>query len=106
VTTRSIFDTANRRFYPLGAGIANQVDFGPGEFPHYGAVGTFGARGLTQDHNDLPMRAAGEEYKFVSRQVYNLDASEFIRNGSGAVGAHNDIAGPAHAIWEASLPAV
>jgi hypothetical protein len=106
LTTRSIFDTANRRFYPLGAGIANQIDFGPDEFPRYGALGSFGAQGLTPVGNDMPMRRAGEEYQFAAGQVYNLEASAFIRNGDGPAGAHNDIAGPevAHAIWQASLP--
>jgi hypothetical protein len=52
------------------------------------------------------MRRAGEEYQFAAGQVYNLEASAFIRNGDGPAGAHNDIAGPevAHAIWQASLP--
>ncbi len=45
LTTRSIFDTANGRFYPLGAGIANQVTYAPGDLPRYGALGTFGAQG-------------------------------------------------------------
>ena len=107
LTTRSMFDTANRRLYPLGAGIANQVDFGPGEFPRYGALGTFGAQGLTPDGNNLPMRPATQAYQFAAGGIYNLEASKFIRSGGGASGAHNDIAGPevAHAIWEASLPA-
>jgi hypothetical protein len=90
----------------LGAGIANQVDFGPGEFPRYGALGTFGAQGLTPDGHDVPMRPAGEQYGFKNAQVYNLEASEFIRKGGGPAGAHSDIDGPevAHAIWQASLP--
>ena len=46
VTTRSRFDTAVGQLYPIAAGIARQVDFAPGEFPTYGGVGTFGARGL------------------------------------------------------------
>jgi pimeloyl-ACP methyl ester carboxylesterase len=107
LTTRSFFDTANRCFYPLGAGIADQVEFGPAELPRYGALGTYGAQGLTRDGNDLPMRSATDDYRFAAGGIYNLQASEFIRNGGGAAGAHNDIAGPevAHAIWEASLPA-
>jgi len=54
----------------------------------------------------MPMRLATEEYRFAAGQIYNLEASKFIRGGSGPAGAHNDIAGPeiAHAIWEASLP--
>jgi len=90
LTTRSIFDTANRRFYPLGAGIANQVDFGPGELPRYGALGTFGAQALVPEGVDMPMRLATEEYRFAAGQIYNLEASKFIRGGSGPAGAHND----------------
>jgi pimeloyl-ACP methyl ester carboxylesterase len=106
VTTRSSYDTANRRFYPLGAGIANQVDFAPEAFPRYGAVGTFGAQGLVPNANDLLMRPTTEEYRFAAGGIYNLDAKHFICKGGGAAGAHDDIAGPevAHAIWEASLP--
>src|SRR6185369_10846106 len=36
VTTQSRLDTAVGRIYPLGAGIARQVDFPAGEFPKYG----------------------------------------------------------------------
>lgn len=106
LTTRSVFDTANRRFYPLGAGIAGQIDFGPGELPRYGALGSFGAQGLMPQGADIPMRPAGEEYRFRAGEIYNLEASQFVRNGSGPAGAHNDIAGPevAHAIWQASFP--
>jgi pimeloyl-ACP methyl ester carboxylesterase len=106
LTTRSTFDTANRRFYPLGTGFADQVDFEPGEFPRYGALGTYGAQGLMPGGNDRPMRPETEEYRFAAGGIYNLEASKFIVNGRGAAGAHNDIAGAevAHAIWEASLP--
>jgi hypothetical protein len=36
--------------------------------------------------------------------IYNLDGTAYIRNGTGASGAHNDIANPevAHAVWEAA----
>jgi hypothetical protein len=106
LTTRSIFDTANGRFYPLGAGVANQVSFAPGELPRYGALGSFGVQGLVPDGTDMPMRAATEDYGFALGQIYNLEASQFVRTGSGPAGAHNDIAGPevAHAIWQAALP--
>jgi hypothetical protein len=42
-------------------------------------------------------------YGFRGGRVYNLDASGFINEGSGASGAHSDIAKPAvaHAFWQA-----
>ena len=106
LTTRSIFDTANGRFYPLGAGVANQINFAHGELPVYGAIGSFGAQGLVPAAADMPMRAANDDYGFVAGQIYNLEASQFIRIGSGPAGAHNDISGRevAHAIWQAALP--
>ena len=106
LTTRSVFDTANGRFYPLGAGIANQISFAPGDFPRYGALGSFGAQGLVPAAAETSMRKVTEDYNFASGQVYNIDASEFVRAGSGPAGAHNDISGPevAHAIWQAALP--
>src|SRR5262245_11723599 len=90
LTTRSRFDTATGRFYPLGAGIANQISFDPVALPRYGALGSFGAQGLVPAANDLSMRKVTEDYKFSAGQIYNVDASEFVRVGSGPAGAHND----------------
>ncbi|MER2266088.1 hypothetical protein [Methylobacterium oxalidis] len=105
VTTRSIYDTAVGRFYPLGAGVANQIAFGPEGMPRYGAVGAFGAQALDPEAVELEMRQADQPYDFEAGRVYNLDASRFIRNGDGASGAHNDIDGPevAHMVWSAAL---
>ena len=52
------------------------------------------------------MLPATGAYGFAAKTVYNLESSEFIRNGDGPSGAHSDIAGPevAHAIWQAALP--
>lgn len=106
ITTRSRYDVALRRYYPLGAGVANQVDFLPDfQQPRYGAVGTFGAMGLTEPAIETSLEHAEHEYSFEPGRVYNLNGDRFIKNGGGSSGAHNDIDGPevAHAVWQAAL---
>ena len=105
VTTRSRFDTAVGKFYPLAAGALNQVAFaGPGELPTYGGVGSFGIQGIT-GAQDGKLQPASAEYGFAPGQIYNLESSQFICKGEGASGAHSDIDGPevAHALWQAAL---
>lgn len=104
VTTRSVHDTAVGRYYPLGAGVARQVSFDPDELPRYGALGSFGARALVPEASDVGMLGVDGDYGFEAGHIYNLEASEFIRDGSGASGAHNDIDGPevAHAVLQAA----
>jgi hypothetical protein len=105
VTTRTRFDTAVGRWYPLGAGAAGQIDFAPDDGPRYGGVGTFGLRGPGLDLVDLDLQAADQPYAFQGGRIYNLECSGVIRNGGGAAGAHSDIAHPevAHAVWSAVL---
>jgi hypothetical protein len=103
VTTQSRHDTAIGRLYPLGAGVAGQVDFAPGKLPRYGGVGVFGIQGpgiVLENRDMLPAQA---DYGFRGGHVYNLDGSAYINQGVGASGAHNDIAKPevAHAFWQA-----
>ena len=103
ITTQSEFDTAVGRFYPLGAGVRRQVTFAPGELPKYGGLGTFGIRGLDAAVVDLDMLPVSNAYAFAPGKIYNLESSRFICDGSGASGAHSDIAKPevAHAVWAA-----
>jgi len=103
ITTQSEFDTAVGRFYPLGAGIRQQVNFVPGELPKYGGLGTFGARGPDLGIVDLKMLPIEGSYTFEHGKIYNLESSQFIHEGSGPSGAHGDILRPevAHAVWEA-----
>jgi hypothetical protein len=105
VTTRSSFDSAVGRWYPLGAGVARQIDFAPGELPRYGGVGTFGLQGPGLDLVDLDLEGADQPYNFQGGRVFNLQCSGIIRNGGGASGAHSDIAHPevAHVVWSAAL---
>jgi hypothetical protein len=102
VTTRSIFDRAVGSFYPLGAQAAGQVEFGV-ELPRYGAVGAFGAQGLAGAVNQQIL-AAGVPYAFAPGGVFNIEASNAIKNGGGLSGAHSDIDGPeiAHLVWSAA----
>ena len=106
IATQSVFDTANGKWYPLGAGVAGQVTFAaPGELPKYGAVGTHGIRGPGVKSIDMPIQSDGKEYGFEPGNVYNLECSDVIREGTGRSGAHSDIYHPelAHAVWQAAL---
>jgi hypothetical protein len=105
LTTRSRFDLAVGRWYPLGAGVAREIEFALDDLPQYGGVGTFGLRGPGLDLVDLDMQAVGQPYDFRGGRVYNLECSGVIRNGDGASGAHSDIVHPevAHAVWSAAL---
>lgn len=105
VTTQSEHDTAVGRLYPLAAGLKRQVVFAPGELPKYGGLGSFGIRGPGIAIEDMEMLPTDGDYKFQAGKSYNLESSEFIREGGGASGAHSDIDRPevAHAFWEAVM---
>ncbi|MEO8564372.1 MAG: hypothetical protein ABI601_20020 [bacterium] len=102
VTTRSKFDKAVGKLYPPAADLDDEVILAA-DLPKYGGVGTFGAQGLGAGATDGPMKAADQPYAFKANGVYNLEASEIIKNGGGFSGAHSDIAHPevAHAMWQA-----
>jgi hypothetical protein len=106
VTTMSEYDFAIRKYYPLGAGIARQIEYAPGELPTYGGVGVFGIRGPGIEIQDLDMQDCNHDYGFAPGIVYNLDASAYINKIDGAAGAHNDIshAEVAHAFWQMVIP--
>jgi hypothetical protein len=103
VTTRSTYDSAVGRFYPLGARLKGQKLLGE-TYPEYGGVGAFGIRG-SAGVEDMTMQGSEFDYMFERGGIYNLDASNVIKNGSGPAGAHSDIAHPevAHAFWSAVL---
>jgi hypothetical protein len=104
ITTQSVYDTAVGRFYPLAAGARGQISFDPDDLPTYGALGAYGARGAGVDLVDLDMQPPDAPYDFAPGKVYNLEGSDFIREGGGPSGAHSDIIGSAvtHAVWEAA----
>ena len=104
LTSLSAADNALRFFYPLGARLYRQELLGTSSLPRFGAMGTFGIRGLPR----VVTIAMGDDtriYPFKPGRVYNLQATEVIRNGSGLSGAHSDIAHPevAHAFRAAVL---
>ena len=105
ITTQTEFDTAVGRFYPMGAGVAGQVAFAPGELPKYGALGTFGVRGPGTEPVDLEMLPTDATYGFEPGKIYNLESGRYICEGGGASGAHSDFLRPevAHAVFEAAL---
>ncbi|MBV9892270.1 MAG: CHAT domain-containing protein, partial [Rhizobacter sp.] len=105
VTTRSTHDTAVGRFYPLGAQVRQQLVLDD-SLPEYGGIGSFGIQGLG-GLEDMPMRPATFRYGFQPATIYNLEASDVIKNGDGVSGAHSDIAHPevAHAFWSVVLGA-
>jgi len=108
ITTRSKFDYAVGRFYPLASRIKGAPDFA-GTLPEFGGIGTYGIQGVADNIlNDLNMKATTDAYSFEKAKVYNLDGSHYICHIEGASGAHSDIAGPevAHAILAAAFGSV
>lgn len=105
ISTQSRYDTAVGKLYPVAAGAARQVTFAPADLPKYGALGSFGAQGAGVASRSRTMVALSDSYKFEPGTVYNIEASEYICQGSGPSGAHSDIAHPevAHAVWEAAM---
>jgi hypothetical protein len=103
ITTQSTYDKAVGFFYPLGAGIMQQVSFAPGDFPTYGGIGSFGIQGPQLDIVDVPLLPLTGSYAFEPGKIYNLESSHVICQGDGPAGAHSDIAHPevAHAFWQA-----
>jgi hypothetical protein len=103
VTTQSEFDSAVGTFYPLAAGLKNQVAFG--ELPRFGAVGAFGIQGL--EVSGRKMGDTSEDYGFESGKIYNLEGSQYIHTGPPPSGAHSDIVHPqiAHVIWQTARAA-
>jgi CHAT domain len=104
VTTRSKFDTAVGRFYPMGAKLKSQLTLRGEKFPKYGGVGSFGLQGIAAVEDGV-MGDAGFVYGFRNGAIYNLESSGVIKEGEGASGAHSDIAHAevAHAFWAAVM---
>ncbi|MGP0066720.1 MAG: hypothetical protein ACLQGP_24410 [Isosphaeraceae bacterium] len=107
VTTQSEHDVAVGRWYPLAAGVKQQVNYHDA-LPKYGAVGSFGLCGLDERAHFDSLKAISDPYDFQPGQVYNLDSSHVIAEDQGMfVGAHSDFAHPevGHAVWSAVLGA-
>jgi hypothetical protein len=83
--------------------VKRQVDFEQGKLPKYVGLGTVGARGPGIQNLDQKMLPAQNGYSFEKGVFYNPEVSDYICDGCGPSGAHNDIAKPevAHALWQA-----
>lgn len=95
VVTRSKWDYAVGRFYPLAVGLVGQYLLGD-DLPTYGGIGAWGARGV-DGAIELPALAVGADFAdttFDAGTVYNIDAQQVIAKLEGASGAHNDLAHP------------
>ncbi|BAY45225.1 hypothetical protein SAMD00079811_28270 [Scytonema sp. HK-05] len=107
VTTQSELDTAVGKMYPHGARVSQQIAYGLNEFPKFGGLGTFGARGPGLEIVDMQMLPLDASYKFEAGKIYNLESTKYICDNpdGGWGGAHSDIAKPevAHAVWQAAL---
>jgi hypothetical protein len=95
VVTRSKWDYAVGKFYPLAVRLAGQYLLGDDEVPKYGGIGTFGIHGVTGSV-ELPALRTGarRDPGLEPGTVYNIDASGVIARLDGASGAHSDIGHP------------
>ncbi|WP_345750306.1 hypothetical protein [Microbacterium rhizophilus] len=105
VATRSRWDYAVGRFYPLAVGIVGQYLLGE-ELPKFGGIGAWGIQGVA-GAVELPALQPGDtaDPGLADGVVHNVDASAVISRLAGAAGAHNDVA---HAelrrlAWHAAL---
>ncbi len=108
VVTRSKWDYAVGRFYPLAVGIAGEYLLGD-DLPKYGGIGAFGVQGVAGTIELPPLeKGPRERDAFAPGVVYNIDAQNVIATLEGASGAHNDLAHPeiVRLAWEAALSGV
>jgi hypothetical protein len=108
VATRSKWDHAVGRYYPLAVRVANQFLLGD-EVPKFGGIGTWGIRGVPSTVELPPLRAGSlTDYHFTPATIHNVDASAVIATREGASGAHNDLAHREllHLGWQAALARV
>ncbi|MDQ4137734.1 MAG: hypothetical protein M3116_02655 [Actinomycetota bacterium] len=89
IATRSKWDYAVGKYYPLAVRMARQYLLG--ETPKYGGIGTFGIQGAGARELPSATSAVGDA-GFREGKVFNLDASEVITRLEGPAGAHSDIA--------------
>lgn len=105
VVTRSRWDYAVGRFYPLAVRLAGQFLL-DADAPKYGGLGAHGAHGV-DGAVELPrLEPGGRYHRMLSGHgIYNVDASDVIARLDGAAGAHSDLAHPelAWLAWDAAL---
>ena len=107
VVTRSKWDYAVGKFYPLAVKLASQYLLD--DFPKYGGIGTFGAQGVPGAIELAPLEpdARSDDIDFAPGTLYNIDARKVIDELEGASGAHNDLAHDelVWLAWNAARPA-
>jgi hypothetical protein len=105
VVTRSRWDYAVGRFYPLAVRLAGQFLL-DADAPKYGGLGAHGAHGV-DGAVELPRLETGGRYRGLlsGHAVYNVDASAVIARLDGAAGAHSDLVHPelTWLAWDAAL---
>lgn len=90
LATRSRWDYAVARFYPLAVRASNQYLLGA--LPKFGGIGAFGIQGVHAV--ELPPLTPGVApvEALTAGRIYNIDASAVIASRDGPAGAHSDIA--------------
>jgi hypothetical protein len=105
VATRSKWDHAVGKYYPLAARVAGQFLLGD-DLPKFGGIGTYGIQGVP-DAVELPPLRSGRapDGALAAATVHNVDASAVIAALEGASGAHNDLAHRelVQLAWQAAL---
>lgn len=98
VATRSKWDYAVGRFYPLAVGLAGEYLLGD-DLPKFGGIGTWGIQGVSGAVELPPLEHGHRSWpELADGRVHNIDASAVIARLSGAAGAHSDIAHP-ELVW-------
>ncbi|GAA1912656.1 hypothetical protein GCM10009775_01540 [Microbacterium aoyamense] len=92
VVTRSKWDYAVGKFYPLAVKLASQYLLD--DYPKFGGIGTFGAQGVPGaiELEALAPDSRSNDIDFLPGTLYNVDARKIIDELQGAAGAHNDLA--------------
>ncbi|MGW4930435.1 hypothetical protein ACWEOH_14900 [Agromyces sp. NPDC004153] len=90
IATRSKWDYAVGKFYPLAVRVTRQYLLG--EPPKFGGIGAFGIQGAGAKELTALATGARPEPAFAASEIYNLDASDVIAKLDGPAGAHSDIA--------------
>lgn len=95
VATRSRWDYAVGRFYPLAVTASGEYLLGD-HLPKFGGVGTFGIQGVPNAVELAPLRrgASSTDVVFTPGVVHNIDAQQVIAKREGVIGAHSDLAHP------------
>lgn len=107
VTTRSEHDRALGWFYRVAASRKKEMHLPRKRkrTPRYGAVGSYGLAGLTDETRDFYVQPGVLSYTIEPGWCYNFEASSVINNSSFSLqGAHSDFKRPelAAIVWEAA----